>query len=158
MRRREFITLAGGAVIAWPFTVRSQQPTLMGPQARVGVLTASPPSSGMLNAFREGMRERGYNEGHNLSIAVRWPQETFEQNPTVAGELATANVDLIVAWSAPTVIAASRATSAIPVVMVSVGDPVGSGFVASLARPGGNITGLSNITGAGDLSAKLLAL
>jgi len=154
-KRRSFITLLGGAA-AWPLTARAQQPTLMAPQARVGVLTASPPSSGMLNALREGMRERGYTEGHNLSISVRWPQGSFEQNPTVAGELVTANVQVIVAWSTPAVIAASRATSAIPIVMVSTGDPVGSGFVASLARPGGNITGLSSITA--DLSAKLLEL
>jgi putative ABC transport system substrate-binding protein len=155
IRRRQFIVTLGSAA-AWPFAARSQQPTVMGPQARVGMLTASPPSSGMLNAFREGMRERGYIEGHNLSIVARWPQETFEQNPAVAGELVAANVDVIVAWSTPAVIAASRATSVIPIVMVSVGDPVGSGFVAGLARPGGNITGLSNITA--DLSAKLLAL
>jgi len=145
LKRREFITLLGGAA-AWPLTARAQQPTLMAPQARVGVLTASPPSSGMLNALREGMRERGYIEGHNLSISVRWPQGSFEQNPTIAGELVTANVQVIVAWSTPAVIAASRATSTIPIVMVSTGDPVGSGFVASLARPGGNITGLSSIT------------
>jgi ABC-type uncharacterized transport system substrate-binding protein len=154
--RREFIVTVSGAAVAWPLATRAQQPTTMGPQARVGVLTAAPPSSGILNAFREGMRERGYIEGHNLSIAVRWPQGTFEQNPTVAGELVTANVDVILAWSTPAVIAASRATSTIPIVMVSVGDPVGSSFVASLAHPGGNITGLSNISA--DLSAKLLAL
>jgi hypothetical protein len=92
MRRREFITLIGGAAAAWPLTARAQQPTPMGPQGRVRVLTAAPQSSGMLNGFREGMRERGNLEGHNLSIAVRWPQGTFEQNPTVAGELVTANV------------------------------------------------------------------
>jgi ABC-type uncharacterized transport system substrate-binding protein len=154
--RPEFIVTVSGAAVAWPLATRAQQPTTMGPQARVGVLTAAPPSSGILNAFREGMRERGYIEGHNLSIAVRWPQGTFEQNPTVAGELVTANVDVILAWSTPAVIAASRATSTIPIVMVSVGDPVGSSFVASLAHPGGNITGLSNISA--DLSAKLLAL
>ena len=156
LKRREFIALVGGSAAAWPFAVRAQQPTAMGPQARVGVLTASPPSSGMLNAFREGMRERGYLEGQNLSIVVRWPQGTFEQNPTVASEIVSTNVDVIIAWSTPAVIAASRATSSIPIVMVSVGDPVGSGFVASLARPGGNVTGLSNISA--DLSAKLLAL
>jgi putative ABC transport system substrate-binding protein len=125
MKRREFITLLGGVVAAWPLTTRAQQPTAMGPQARVGVLTASPPSSGMLNAFREGMRERGYFEGQNLSIVVRWPQGTFEQNPTVASEIVGTNVDVIIAWSTPAVIAASRATSSIPIVMVSVGDPVG---------------------------------
>jgi putative ABC transport system substrate-binding protein len=155
MKRREFITLLGG-VAAWPLAARAQQvsaPTVR--QARVGILSASAPTPAMLNAFREGMRERGYIEGQNLSIDVRWPQGTPELNPAVAVELVGANVEVIVAWSTPAVIAARRATSAIPIVMVSVGDPVGSGFIASLARPGGNITGFSNI--GVDLSAKLLA-
>jgi putative tryptophan/tyrosine transport system substrate-binding protein len=110
----------------------------------------------MLNAFRDGMRERGYTEGQNLSIAVRWPQGSFDQDPSVVTELINSNVDVIVVWAGPAVIAVRRATSTIPIVMVSVGDPVGSGFIASLARPGGNITGLSNITV--DLSAKLMEL
>ena len=155
MKRREFITLVGGAA-SWPLAARAQQPTPTVRQARVGVLTASPPTPAMLNAFREDMSERGYIEGQNLSIDVRWPQATFEQNPSVAAELASANVDVIVAWSTPAVIAARRATSTIPIVMVSVGDPIGSGFIASLARPGGNITGLSAI--AVDVSAKLVEL
>jgi len=155
MRRREFITLLGGAA-AWPLAARAQEPALTVRQARVGILSASPPTPAMLNAFREGMRERGYIEGQNLSIDVRWPQGTFEQDPAVAAELARASVEAIVAWSTPAVIAARRATSAIPIVMVSVGDPVGAGFIASLARPGGNITGLSNITV--DLSPKLVEL
>jgi putative tryptophan/tyrosine transport system substrate-binding protein len=155
MRRRDFITLLGGAGM-WPIAARAQQPTPTVPQARVGVLTASPPTPAMLNAFREGMSERGYIEGQNLSIDVHWPQGSFEQNPTVAAELVSGNVGVIVAWGTPAVIAARRATSAIPIVMVSVGDPVGSGFITSLARPGGNITGLSTITA--DLSAKVVAL
>jgi putative ABC transport system substrate-binding protein len=156
MKRREFIALIGGAAAAWPLAARAQQPTLPVRPARVGVLSASPPTSAMLTAFREGMRERGYIEGQNLFIDVRWPQGTFEQNPSVAADLTSANVEVIVAWSTPAVIAASRATSAIPIVMVSVGDPVGSGFVTSLARPGGNITGLSATTL--DLSAKIVGL
>src|SRR5262245_63409927 len=110
----------------------------------------------MLNAFRDGMRERGYIEGQNLSLDVRWPQGSFDQVPSVVTELVNSNVDVIVAWATPTVIAVRRATSTIPIVMVAVGDPVGSGFIASLARPGGNITGLSNLTV--DLSAKLMEL
>ena len=156
MRRRELIALLGGAAAAWPLAARAQQPTPMVRQARVGVLTASPPTRVMLNAFREGMRERGYIEGQNLSIDVRWPQGTFEQNPSVVADLVSGNVDVIVAWATPSVLAARRATSTIPIVMVSVGDPVGAGFITSLARPGGNITGFSNI--AVDLSAKLVAL
>jgi len=110
----------------------------------------------MLKAFRDSMRDRGYIEGQNLTIDVRWPRGTFDQDPSAVTDLVKANVDVIVAWATPTVIAVRRATSTIPIVMASVGDPVASGFVASLARPGGNITGVSIITS--DLSAKLLGL
>jgi putative tryptophan/tyrosine transport system substrate-binding protein len=154
MKRREFITLLGGAVVAWPLAARAQQPATTVAQARVGVLAVSSPTPAMLNAFREGMRERGYIEGQNLSVDVRWG--TFEQISALAAELVSANVHVIIAWATPSVIAARRATSAIPIVMVSVGDPVGSGFVTSLARPGGNITGFSGFTA--DLSGKLMAL
>jgi ABC-type uncharacterized transport system substrate-binding protein len=157
LKRREFFTLLGGGAVALPLAARAQQqPASTVRQARVGVLTAAPPTPAMLNAFREGMRERGYVEGQNLSIDVRWPQGTFEQNPGIVADLVGGNVDVIVAWSTPAVLAARRATSAIPIVMVSVGDPVGAGFITSLARPGGNITGLSTITL--DLNAKLVAL
>jgi len=156
IRRREFIITLGGAAAAWPLAARAQEQTVPVRQARIGVLAATPPTSAMLTAFREGMRQRGYIEGQNLSIDVRWPQGTFEQNPSLAADLASANVEVIVAWSTPAVIAARRATSAIPIVMVSVGDPIGSGFVTSLARPGGNITGLSATTQ--DHSAKMVGL
>src|SRR5262245_40301283 len=82
LKRRQFVRLLGGAA-AWPLGARAQQPAPTVRQARVGVLAASPPTSGMLNAFREGMRERGYIEGQNLSLAVRWPQESFDQDPGV---------------------------------------------------------------------------
>jgi putative ABC transport system substrate-binding protein len=155
MRRRDFITLLGGAA-AWPLAAGAQQADSTARQVRVGLIAASPPTPAMLNAFRDGMRERGYVEGQNLSVAVRWPQGSFEQDPGVVAELVSGNVDVIVAWATPTVIAVRRVTSTIPIVMVSVGDPVGSGFIASLARPGGNITGISSITA--DLSAKLVEL
>jgi putative ABC transport system substrate-binding protein len=155
MRRRDFITVLGGAA-AWPLAARAQQADSTARQVRVGLIAASPPTPAMLNAFRDGMRERGYVEGQNLSVAVRWPQGSFEQDPGVVAELVSGNVDVIVAWATPTVIAVRRVTSTIPIVMVSVGDPVGSGFIASLARPGGNITGISSITA--DLSAKLVEL
>jgi ABC-type uncharacterized transport system substrate-binding protein len=154
VNRRNFITLLGGAAAAWPLAARAQQPATTVAQARVGVLAVSSPTPAMLNAFREGMRERGYIEGQNLSVDVRWG--TFEQISALAAELVSANVHVIIAWATPSVIAARRATSAIPIVMVSVGDPVGSGFVTSLARPGGNITGFSGFTA--DLSGKLMAL
>jgi putative tryptophan/tyrosine transport system substrate-binding protein len=152
MRRREFITLVGGAGFAWPLAAVAQQPKVR----RIGVLAPVPPTPVMLSAFRYGMRERGYVEGQNLSIDVRWPQGTFEHDPSPVAELINSNVDVIVAWTTPATIAARRATSTIPIVMVGVGDPVGFGFIASLARPGGNITGLTNI--AVDLSAKLMEL
>jgi putative ABC transport system substrate-binding protein len=106
----------------------------------------------MLNALRDGLRERGYVEGQNLFIDVRSSQGSFEQNPDIAAELVRSKVDVIVAWTTPSITAARRATSTIPIVMVGVGDPVEMGFVASLARPGGNITGVSNIST--DLASK----
>jgi putative tryptophan/tyrosine transport system substrate-binding protein len=151
MRRRQFITLIGSAA-AWPLAVSAQQPKVW----RIGVLAPVPPTPAMLSAFRDGMRERGYVEGQNLSIAVRWPQETFEHDSSAVAELINSNVDVIVAWATPAVNAARRATSTIPIVMAPVGDPVGLGLITSLARPGGNITGLTNI--AVDLSAKLMEL
>ena len=153
MRRRAFIAGLGSAA-AWPVVARAQQGTAR--QVRVGLITPTPLPASMLKAFRDGMHERGYVEGQNLSIAVRWPQGPFEQNPSVVAGLISGNIDVIVAWATPSVAAVRRATSTIPIVMVSIGDPVGSGFVSSLARPGGNITGISNITV--DLSAKLVGL
>ena len=151
LKRREFIAFLGGAV-AWPLAAVAQQPKVW----RIGVLAQVPPTPAMLSAFRDGMRGRGYVEGQNLSIDVRWPQGSFDQDPSVVTELVNSNVDVIVAWGTPATIAARRATLTIPIVMASVGDPVGSGFIASLARPGGNITGLTNISV--DLSAKLMEL
>jgi putative ABC transport system substrate-binding protein len=151
MRRRDFITLAGG-LAAWPLAARAQQPKVW----RIGVLAPVPPTPVILSAFRDGMRGRGYVEGQNLSIDIRWPQGSFDQDPSVVTELVNSNVDVIVAWATPTVIAVRRVTSSIPVVMTGVADPVGLGFIASLARPGGNITGLSAF--AVELSAKLMEL
>src|SRR5262249_6643760 len=145
-----------GGAATWTVAARAQQAAVSAANARVGLLTVSPPTPAMLNAFREGMRERGYVEGQNLSIDARWPRGSVEEISTLAVDLAESNVDVIVAWPSRSVPALQRATSTVPIVMVSVGDPVGSGFVASLARPGANVTGLSNMTA--DLSGKLLAL
>jgi putative ABC transport system substrate-binding protein len=152
MKRREFITLLGGAAAAWPLAARAQQSG----NWRIGLLATAAPTPAMLSAFRDGLRERGYVEGQNLLIVVRWPQESFEQNPGVAVELVRSNIDVIVAWPSPAVIAARRATSTIPIVMVAVADAVGMGFAASLARPGGNITGVSAISS--DLVGKQVEL
>ena len=106
----------------------------------------------MLRAFRDALREHGYVEGQNLSIADRWPQGSSEQISDIAAEFVRSNVDIIVAWTTPASLAAKAATATIPIVMVGVGDPVGTGLVRSLARPGGNITGFVNL--APDLSTK----
>ena len=152
MRRRDFIKVIAGSAVVWPLAARAQQPKVW----RIGFLAAVPPTPAMLSAFRDGMRGRGYVEGQNLSIDVRWPQGSFDQDPSVVTELVNSNVDVIVVWGTPTMIAVRRATSTIPIVMTGLGDPIGSGFIASLARPGGNITGLSAVSV--DLSAKLMEL
>ena len=109
MKRREFITLLGGAA-AWPLAARGQQPKVW----RIGVLALAPPTPAMLSAFRDGMRERGYVERQNLSIEVRWPQGTFEHDPSPVAELVNSNVDVIVVWGTPAMIAVRHATSTIP--------------------------------------------
>jgi putative ABC transport system substrate-binding protein len=154
IHKRDFITLLGGAA-AWPLAARAQP---SGKVARIGFIAPTPPAAmpTIVAAFREGLRERGYVEGQNLQIEFRWPEGSFEQSPAIAAELVRDNVDLIVAWGAQSIAPARRATSTIPIVMVGVSDPVRLGFVTSLARPGANITGVSNI--ARDLSAKLVEL
>ena len=154
MRRREFIAVLGSAA-AWPLAARAQQGD-GGRQIRIGIVAPVPLTPEMLKPFRDAMRDLGYVEAQNLTINVRWPQGTFDQDPSAVTDLVEANVEVIVAWGTPTIIALRRATSTIPIVMASVGDPVGAGFVASLARPGGNITGISAITS--DLSVKLIGL
>ena len=131
VKRREFVTFLGGSAIALAF---SPAASAQGRQARIGLLMPVSPPAAYLAAFREGLRERGYVEGQNLSIDVRWPPGPFEQNPGVVVELVRANVDVIVAWSTPALMAAGRATSTIPIVGVSISDLVGTGLVASLAR------------------------
>jgi putative ABC transport system substrate-binding protein len=150
MRRREFIGLVGGAV-AWSAAARAQQPA--GRVWRIGFLGQQPPTPAMVSALRTGLLDRGYREGQNLSIDVRW---LIDYDPQVASERVRSGVDLIVAWGTPAVLAARRATAIIPIVMVSIADPVGSGLVTELARPGGNITGLSQM--GTDISGKHVQL
>jgi putative tryptophan/tyrosine transport system substrate-binding protein len=119
----------------------------------VGFLAAAAPTPAMLTAFREGLRERGYVEGQNLSIHLSL---AVRAESDVAAELVSSKVDVVAAWGTPAVIAARRATSTIPIVMVAVGDPIAMGFVTNLGRPGGNITGISNM--APDLGGKLVEL
>ena len=151
MERREFISLIVGAAASWPLAARAQQ---TGRVWRVAVIGAVSPLPAMLSAFREALQQRGWTEGKNLSIDVRWPKDSFAQEPGLISEVLHSNVDVIVAWATPSALAARRATSTIPIVFLGISDPVGSGLAASLAHPGGNATGSSNV--APDLSAKLL--
>jgi putative ABC transport system substrate-binding protein len=149
MQRREFIALIGGTVAGWPLAAPlasfAQQPVRI---ARIGFLhSASPEGVGdvHLQAFRDGLRELGYVEGKNLQLELRWGEGKLERLPALAAELVGAKVDIIVAVTSPSVAAARQATRTIPIVMPLSSDPVGNGLVASLAHPGGNITGLSQM-------------
>jgi putative ABC transport system substrate-binding protein len=152
MRRREFISLLGGAAVAWPLAARAQQTTKL---PVVGVLSPYiDAESAFLADLREGLREYSYTEGRNVRIEYRSAEGKVELLAGLAADLVRRNVDIIVTSSAPTIQIARQATNKIPIVMARVGDAVDQGFVASLARPGGNITGLSWF--APELSAKSL--
>jgi putative tryptophan/tyrosine transport system substrate-binding protein len=140
MRRREFITLLGGAAAAWPLTARAQQSARV---RRIGVLTGrveDVESLGWIEAMRQRLNELGWSDGRNVRIQLRAGGDV-EQWQTYAGELVASAPDVIVVVGNPGVAALRKETRTIPIVFVQVGDPVGSGFVASLARPGGNVTG-----------------
>jgi putative tryptophan/tyrosine transport system substrate-binding protein len=153
MRRRELITVLGGAAVTWPFALRAQQKAMpvigflhfasLGPFALYAV------------AFRQGLSETGYVEGQNLAIEFRWAEGSYDRLPAMAADLVDCKVDVIVAAGPPSARAAKSATSTIPIVFSSA-DPIGEGLVASLARPGGNLTGVSVLTV--ELMAKRLEL
>ena len=135
MRRREFLTLAGSVALGWPLAARAQQARL----PLIGYLgTGARPGP---DAFRQGLREHGYVEGQNIAIEYRLAGGKMEQLPGLAAELVGLNVDIIFAVATPAARAARQATASIPIVAPNMGDPVADGLVASLARPGGNITG-----------------
>jgi len=140
MRRRQFITLIGGAA-AWPLAARAQTAKV----ARIGYLVTgaleSPETRINRDAFRQGINELGYVEGRNIVIEYRSADGKIERLPGLATELVGLKVDLIVALATPAGRAAQQATTTIPIVVTAMGDPVRDGLVASLARPGGNITG-----------------
>jgi putative ABC transport system substrate-binding protein len=146
MRRREFITLLGGAAAAWPFAARAQQPERM---RRIGMLLGiaekDPESEGRVKAFRLGMRDLGWIEGRNVQVEYRFAGSNLESINKHVAELIRLAPDVIVANSTPVMAALRPATSTIPIVFVVVNDPVGQGFISSLAHPGGNITGFSFI-------------
>jgi putative ABC transport system substrate-binding protein len=154
-RRESIIAVVALGAAAGPIASFAQQ---QGKVWRVGFLTLRPASenSQYTDAFLKGMRELGYVEGKNLVVEWRFADGKFERLPGLAAELVQLKVDVIVAVASPAIGAAQKATTTIPIVMATTGDPVGSGFVKSLARPGGNITGLSNM--AGDIAAKFIDL
>ena len=154
MKRREFITLLGGAVAAWPLAARAQQPTKV---ARIGFVgpTAADSLPERVEAFRAGLRELGYQEGRDIVIEFRWA-DGVDQLPQLAAELVQMEVDVIFAPTSTYVEAAQRATKTIPIVFANHADPVGIGHVASLGHPGGNSTGLTMLLT--DLSAKELQM
>jgi len=139
MRRREFILLVGGAA-AWPFAARAQQAAKT---ARIGFLGADTQSGveSRLERFRSGLRDLGYVEGDNVFIDFRWAEGNYARLPDFAAELVRLKVDLLVTYGTPGTLAAKKATTAVPIVMIVSGDAIATGIVVSLARPGGNVTG-----------------
>jgi ABC-type uncharacterized transport system substrate-binding protein len=137
MRRREFITLLGGAAV-WPLTARAQQPPV------IGFLDSAPASDTVFRvvALRDGLADGGFIEGHNVTIEFRWADHQADRLPALAAELVQRGVAVMVVQNA-TIRAARDATSTIPIVFVSGGDPISSGLVTSLSRPDGNVTGVS---------------
>src|SRR5450631_2155787 len=142
VRRRQFLGLVAGATVAWPLAAEAQQPTKI---ARIGYLASNLTNQSPLEAFRQGLRDLGYDEGRNVVIEYRDAQGKLEPLPALAVELVALKVDVIVASSTAAALAAKQATTVVPIVFATVPDPVGTGLVTSLARPGGNITGLSNL-------------
>ena len=151
MRRRDFIVVLAGSAAAWPFVVRAQQTR----PAKLGVLLVEKREP-FSRVFWEGLRELGYIDGQNMQIEYRSAEGKLDRLATLAAELVDLKVDIIVASETPAVQAAKRATTEIPIVMAPSGDPVGTGLIGSLSRPGGNVTGLSAATA--ELAGKSLEL
>ena len=155
MKRREFITLLGGAVAAWPLAARAQQPGRLRTIGFLGPNTHSAASE-WVAALVKRLRELGWTEGRTITIEYRWAEGREERFAEIAAELVRLKADVIVTSGTQAVMASKNATSVIPIVFATAGDPVGSGLVASLARPGGNVTGLATL--ANELAGKRLEL
>jgi len=140
VKRREFITLLGGAAAAWPLATRAQQLRKL---PRIGVLVSGSPRHPFVDAFRRGLHTFGYSEGQNIAVEFRYTEGRSDRAEEFAEELVRLNVDVIVAHFVPAVDAAMEATRTIPIVMAPHGAPLQLGAINSLARPGGNVTGLS---------------
>jgi putative tryptophan/tyrosine transport system substrate-binding protein len=152
MRRREFIALLGGAA-SWPLAALAQQPKV----PTIGALVIGNISPEQFwREFRQGLRDLGYVEGQNIRFEFRSAEGHLDRLPELAAELVRLKVDIIVAWFTPTALAAKQATREIPIVMAETGDPIGTGLVASLPRPGGNVTGMASVTA--ELAGKCVQL
>ena len=143
MRRRDFITLLGGAAAVWPFAARAQQPGV----PVVGFLNVASPEGyrPMVTAFRQGLQESGYVEGRNVAIEYRWAEGRSDRLPAMAADLVRRQVAVIAATTTPAALAAKAATTTIPIVFETGGDPIQLGLVVSFNRPGGNVTGVSQL-------------
>jgi len=144
MRRREVISMIGGAIAAIPLTAHAQQSALR----VVGVLSPEGPKTGNVDGLVQGLRDLGYVEGKNIRFEYKWAEGKFDRLPELAADLVRQRVDIIVAFVTQATEAAKKQTSTIPIVMVGVSDPVGAGLAASLAHPGGNVTGTSSLAAA----------